>query len=65
MDEVQQAGREKLADELYDLRCALAAAACGEPPFRTREQLARTWARVAQLEPVVGAELDALLAAED
>jgi hypothetical protein len=65
MDEVEQAGREKLADELYDLRCALASADYGEPPFMTTEQRARIRARVAHLEPIVGDELDRLLAAED
>jgi hypothetical protein len=63
--ELQRAGRVALADELYGLRCALAAAEYGEPPFLTAVQHARMQARVAELEPVVGDELDALLAAED
>jgi hypothetical protein len=65
MDAVERAGREKLADELYDLRCAVASADYGEPPFVTPEQHARTRARIAELEPVVGAQLDRMLAAED
>jgi hypothetical protein len=64
-DQVQQAGLDRLADELYDLRCALDLADRGEPPFYTAEQRAKMRRRVAELEPLVGDHLTQLLAEED
>ena len=63
--EVARAGRRALADELYDLRCALAGVEYGEPPFFTDEQVAHKRQRAAELEPLVGNYLDTLLAADD
>ena len=65
MTELERAGRARLADELDDLRCAIAAADYGEPPFPTPSSNARTHARIAELEPLVDAELDRPLAADD
>jgi hypothetical protein len=62
--EVARAGRVALADELYDLRCELALAELGERSY-TGEQHERMRRRAAELEPLIGGALDALLAAED
>lgn len=62
--EIERAGRLALADELYDLRCELALAELGERAYQPA-QLAQMRERAATLEALVGAELNALLAAED
>ena len=64
MDEIERAGREKLADELYDLRCELGLIEHGERMF-TEAQVEQMRRRIAELEPLVGDDLDRLLAAED
>jgi hypothetical protein len=65
MDAIDQAGRAQLVDEIHDLRCEIAAAEYGDAPFVARARTARLRARAAALEPLVGAELDRLLAAEN
>lgn len=63
-DEIARAGRRQLADELYDVRCELLLAEHGERLCRS-EQLDELRRRAAELEPLVGADLDALLASDD
>jgi hypothetical protein len=63
-DDVERAGRVALADELYDLRCELALAELGDHAL-TVEQDKRMRRRAAELEPLVGEELNRLLAAEN
>lgn len=63
-DEIASAGRRQLASELYDLRCEIALAEHGERFYR-RGRLDEMHRRVVELEPLVGADLDALLASED
>jgi hypothetical protein len=60
--DVERAGRAALADELYELRCALVGQ--GER-FYTAAREEEMRRRAAVLEPLVGADLDKLLAAED
>ena len=61
--EIRRAGREALADELYDLRCELALTEIGERSY-TRERREQMRRRIAALEPLVGDYLDELLADE-
>jgi hypothetical protein len=51
-DEVLRAGRERLAEEFYDLRCELDLHELGEHMY-SPERVAEMRRRVAELEPLV------------
>jgi hypothetical protein len=59
-----RAGLDRLAVELYELRCDLALADVSERMF-TAAQQDRMRQRIAELKPLVGDHLDRLLATED